>query len=288
MPWHFLSEQRVTGTPGSTTKDTCWVQQAGCSAEGAEQEPPKHRKQSRTCRPLGKSTRVRKRQGHSRQSGWREQGARHSTYTALLKKRSGVKGLSLNTALGEGLVAQVRLVRVIRACWCMQGTMIITDLFACFIITNAVLEEHVLCFWYLSGSWAFFLHCVKEELGPWNTNLFNRFSPCTAHLRCKGDTNIYVALDVHWWWKQNPGELITDDVGGYAKPGKKVFNISFGADGCLQQAYCHLGWGLFSEWGYLTHPNSLCFCQIKANQMTKTHPWSTWSDVADVALAEKK
>lgn len=134
----------------------------------------------------------------------------------------------------------------------------------------------------------FSLHCVKEELGPWNTNLFNRFSPCTARLRCKGDTNIYVALDVHWWWKQSPGELITDDVGGYAKPGKKVFNISFGADGCLQQAYCHLGWGLFPEWRYLTHPNSLCFCQIKANQMTKTHPWSTWSDVADVALAEKK
>lgn len=116
MPRRFLSEQTVTGAPGSTTKYTCWVQQAGCSAEGAELEPPKHRKQSRTCRPPGKSTRVRKHQDHSRQSGCRGQGARHSTYTALLQKRSGVKGLSLNTALGEGLVAQVRLVRGIRAC----------------------------------------------------------------------------------------------------------------------------------------------------------------------------
>lgn len=41
----------------------------------------------------------------------------------------------------------------------------------------------------------FSLHCVKEELGPWNTNLFNRFSPCTAHILAAKVTQMYT-----WLW----------------------------------------------------------------------------------------
>ena len=37
------------------------------------------------------------------------------------------------------------------------------------------------------------------------------------------------------------------DAGGHMKPGKNIFNISFGVDEHLLQAYCHLGLGAVSK-----------------------------------------
>lgn len=64
------------------------------------------------------------------------------------------------------------------------------------------------------------------------------------------------------------------------KPGKNIFNISFGMDEYLLQAYCRLGLGVFSEmalgFSQMALLNSLglvTFCQsIKFNQVAKMHP----------------